>query len=103
MISADSDQVNAFTYEDVDMLEAIAAQVAGPIGSARLYREAQQLAEQVRRRKDRREVVIGREIRIAMRSDEENRHGSHLQDCHLAHQRPSGIYSCSFHVPCWAK
>lgn len=40
----------AFTYEDVDLLEAIAAQVGGPITSARLYAEAQDLAAQVQRR-----------------------------------------------------
>lgn len=43
---------NAFTYEDVDLLEAIAAQVGGPITSARLYAEAQSLAAQVQRRAD---------------------------------------------------
>ncbi len=42
----------AFTYEDVDLLEAIAAQVGGPITSARLYAEAQDLAAQVQRRAD---------------------------------------------------
>jgi signal transduction histidine kinase len=45
-------QPNAFTYEDVDLLEAIAAQVGGPITSARLYAEAQGLAAQVQRRAD---------------------------------------------------
>ncbi|GAB4446514.1 MAG: GAF domain-containing protein [Chloroflexi bacterium OHK40] len=43
---------HAFTYEDVDLLEAIAAQVGGPITSARLYDEAQRLAAQVQRRAD---------------------------------------------------
>ncbi len=43
---------HAFTYEDVDLLEAIAAQVGGPITSARLYAEAQSLAAQVQRRAD---------------------------------------------------
>lgn len=43
---------NAFTYEEVDLLEAIAAQVSGPITSAQLYAEAQSLAEQVQRRAD---------------------------------------------------
>ncbi|NTU81862.1 MAG: GAF domain-containing protein, partial [Chloroflexales bacterium] len=43
---------NAFTYEDVDLLEAIAAQVGGPITSARLYEQAQRLADQVQRRAD---------------------------------------------------
>lgn len=57
VISAESDEMNAFTYEDVDMLEAIAAQVAGPISSARLYHEAQALAEQVRRRNKYLEVI----------------------------------------------
>lgn len=43
---------HAFSYEDVDLLEAIAAQVGGPITSARLYAEAQDLAAQVQRRAD---------------------------------------------------
>lgn len=43
---------NAFTYEDVDLLEAVAAQIGGSIASARLYQEAQRLAEQVRRRNE---------------------------------------------------
>lgn len=48
---------NAFTYEDVDLLEAIAAQVGGPITSARLYAEAQGLAAQVQRRADQLAVI----------------------------------------------
>lgn len=43
-------QTGAFAYEDVDLLEAIAAQVGGPITSARLYAESQRLARQVQRR-----------------------------------------------------
>lgn len=43
---------NAFTYEDVDLLEAVSAQIGGPIASARLYQEAQWLADQVRRRNE---------------------------------------------------
>ena len=45
-------QSGAFTYEDVDLLEAIAAQVGGPITSARLYQQSQRLAAQVQRRAD---------------------------------------------------
>lgn len=47
-----ADQVNSFTYEDVDLLEAVAAQIGGPISGAQLYQEAQRLAEQVRRRNE---------------------------------------------------
>lgn len=43
-------QPERFSYEDLDLLEAIAAQVGGPITSARLYHEAQRLAAQVQRR-----------------------------------------------------
>lgn len=43
---------DAFSYEDVDLLEAIAAQISGPINSAFLYQQAQRLAEQVQRRVD---------------------------------------------------
>ncbi|MFV9503650.1 MAG: GAF domain-containing protein [Oscillochloridaceae bacterium umkhey_bin13] len=42
----------SFTYDDVDLLEAIAAQVGGPINSACLYQQAQRLAAQVQRRAD---------------------------------------------------
>ncbi len=49
-LTAAAPQINAFTYEDVDLLEAVAAQIGGPIGGALLYQETQQLAEQVRRR-----------------------------------------------------
>ncbi len=51
-LSVESDQPNAFTYEDVDLLEAVAAQIGGPIASTRLYQEAQRLAEQVKRRNE---------------------------------------------------
>lgn len=51
-LNVESDRVNAFTYEDVDLLEAVAAQIGGPIASARLYQEAQRLADQVARRND---------------------------------------------------
>jgi signal transduction histidine kinase len=51
-ITAASDANNAFTYEDVDLLEAVAAQIGGPIGGAQLYQQTQQLAEQVRRRNE---------------------------------------------------
>ncbi|NTW02966.1 MAG: GAF domain-containing sensor histidine kinase, partial [Oscillochloris sp.] len=43
---------NTFTYEDVDLLEAIAAQVSGPLISAQLYQQSQRLAAQVQRRAD---------------------------------------------------
>lgn len=49
-INVGSDQPGAFSYDDVDLLEAIAAQVGGPITSARLYDEAQRLAAQVQHR-----------------------------------------------------
>jgi signal transduction histidine kinase len=48
-LNVESDQAHAFTYEDVDLLEAVAAQIGGPIASAQLYQEAQRLAEQVKR------------------------------------------------------
>jgi signal transduction histidine kinase len=51
-LNVEADQPNAFTYEDVDLLEAVAAQIGGPIASARLYQEAQRLAEQVKRRNE---------------------------------------------------
>jgi signal transduction histidine kinase len=51
-LNVESDKPNAFTYEDVDLLEAVAAQIGGPIASARLYDEAQRLAEQVERRNE---------------------------------------------------
>ncbi|MFL5801158.1 MAG: GAF domain-containing protein [Roseiflexaceae bacterium] len=51
-LNVESDQPNVFTYEDVDLLEAVAAQIGGPIASARLYQEAQRLAEQVKRRNE---------------------------------------------------
>ncbi|HEX5689867.1 MAG TPA: GAF domain-containing protein, partial [Roseiflexaceae bacterium] len=51
-LNVEADQVNAFTYEDVDLLEAVAAQIGGPIASARLYDEAQMLAKQVERRNE---------------------------------------------------
>jgi signal transduction histidine kinase len=52
VLSVESDQPHAFTYEDVDLLEAVAAQIGGPIASTRLYQEAQSLAEQVKRRNE---------------------------------------------------
>jgi signal transduction histidine kinase len=51
-LNVESDQPNAFTYEDVDLLEAVAAQIGGPIASTRLYQEAQRLAVQVKRRNE---------------------------------------------------
>jgi signal transduction histidine kinase len=51
-ITAASEQPNAFTFEDVDLLEAVAAQIGGPIGGAQLYQQTERLAEQVRRRNE---------------------------------------------------
>ncbi|MEI8306355.1 MAG: GAF domain-containing protein [Chloroflexales bacterium] len=51
-LNVGSPQPGVFTYEDVDLLEAIAAQVGGPITSARLYQQSQRLAAQVQRRAD---------------------------------------------------
>ncbi len=51
-LNVESDQPNAFTYEDVDLLEAVAAQIGGPIASTQLYQQAQRLAEQVKRRNE---------------------------------------------------
>jgi signal transduction histidine kinase len=49
-LTAAANATHAFTYEDLDLLEAVAAQIGGPIGGALLYQETQLLAEQVRRR-----------------------------------------------------
>ena len=51
-LSVEADYVNAFAFEDVDILEAVAAQIGGPIASARLYQEAQRLAAQVEQRNE---------------------------------------------------
>lgn len=51
-LSVGNAQLDAFSYDDVDLLEAIAAQIGGPITSARLYEESQRLAAQVQRRAD---------------------------------------------------
>ncbi|MBC8162617.1 MAG: GAF domain-containing protein [Roseiflexaceae bacterium] len=51
-LNVESDQRGAYTYEDVDLMEAVATQIGGPIASARLYREAQGLARQVARRNE---------------------------------------------------
>ncbi|HEU5011286.1 MAG TPA: GAF domain-containing protein [Roseiflexaceae bacterium] len=51
-LSVEADHANAFTFEDVDILEAVAAQIGGPIASARLYQEAQRLAAQVEQRNE---------------------------------------------------
>ena len=51
-LNVESDQLGAFTYEDVDLLEAVAAQLGGPIASARLYQEAQRLTNEVARRNE---------------------------------------------------
>ncbi|MEF3275935.1 MAG: GAF domain-containing sensor histidine kinase [Chloroflexus sp.] len=52
MLSVVSHHAGSFSDEDVDLLEAIAAQVSGPIVSAQLYAESQRLAVQVQRRAD---------------------------------------------------
>jgi signal transduction histidine kinase len=52
VLSVVHQQAGAFSDEDVELLEAIAAQVSGPLVSARLYAEAQRLAAQVQRRAD---------------------------------------------------
>ncbi len=64
-LSVESDQPNAFTYEDVDLLEAVAAQIGGPIASTRLYQEAQSLAAQVKRRNEHL-TVLNQVARIAV-------------------------------------
>ncbi|NTV63465.1 MAG: GAF domain-containing protein, partial [Oscillochloris sp.] len=51
-LNVGSAQVGAFSYEDLDLLEAIAAQVSGPIVSARLYRQSQRLAAHIQRHAD---------------------------------------------------
>lgn len=51
-LNVESDQLGAFTYEDVDLLEAVATQIGGPIAGARLYQEAQRLSDQVARRNE---------------------------------------------------
>ena len=45
-------EAHSFSFEDVDLLEAIAAQIGGPIAGARLYQESQRLAAQVQQRAD---------------------------------------------------
>ncbi|NTW98301.1 MAG: GAF domain-containing protein, partial [Oscillochloris sp.] len=51
-LNVGSQQLGAFSYEDVDLLEAIAAQVGGPITSARLYQQSQRLAAHIQRHAD---------------------------------------------------
>lgn len=51
-LSVESHLPNAFTYEDVDLLEAVASQIGGPIASAQLYRQTESLADQVERRNE---------------------------------------------------
>lgn len=51
-LSVASPPVGAFTYEDVDLLEAIATQIGGPISGAQLYEQTQHMAEQIRRSND---------------------------------------------------
>jgi signal transduction histidine kinase len=47
----------AFSYEDVDLLEAIAAQIGGSIAGARLYDRSQRLAALLQRRADQLSVL----------------------------------------------
>ncbi len=63
---------NAFTYEDVDLLEAIATQVGGPISGAQLYQQTQHLAEEIRRRNDQL-LVINALAELAVSTMELNR------------------------------
>ncbi|MCU0491904.1 MAG: GAF domain-containing protein [Chloroflexaceae bacterium] len=49
-LNVGSSQPAVFSYDDVDLLEAIAAQISGPITSARLFRQLQHVAEQDQRR-----------------------------------------------------
>lgn len=51
-INIGNSEADAFSYEDVDLLEAIAAQISGPVNSALLYQESCRLAEQVQQRAD---------------------------------------------------
>ncbi len=50
MLNVGNPQPQALSYDDIDLLEAIAAQVGGPITSARLYHESQRLTAQIQRR-----------------------------------------------------
>jgi signal transduction histidine kinase len=58
-LNVGSPATDAFTFDEVDLLEAIAAQVGGPITSARLYERSQRLAAQVQRRADQLMVLNG--------------------------------------------
>jgi signal transduction histidine kinase len=51
-LTAAASALDSFTYEDVDLLEAVAAQIGGPISGAQLYQQTQRLAEQIRRRNE---------------------------------------------------
>jgi signal transduction histidine kinase len=51
-LNVGSPQAAAFSYEEVDLLEAIAAQVGGPITSARLYQQSQRMATHIQRHAD---------------------------------------------------
>ncbi|MBX0327935.1 GAF domain-containing protein [Oscillochloris sp. ZM17-4] len=51
-LNVGSHHEGAFAYEDVDLLEAIAAQVGGPITSSRLYQESQRMAAHIQRHAD---------------------------------------------------
>jgi signal transduction histidine kinase len=78
-LNVGSPRPDAFTYEDVDLLEAIAAQVGGPITSARLYAESQHLAAQVQRRADQL-AVLNTIARAASASLEEGANLPHVTD-----------------------
>jgi signal transduction histidine kinase len=58
-LNVEHPQPNAFSFEDVDLLEAIAAQIGGPISSAQLYERSQRLAAQVQRRAEQLMVLNG--------------------------------------------
>jgi signal transduction histidine kinase len=49
---------DSFSLGDVDLLETIAAQIGGPVTSARLYQESRHLAEQVQRHADQLTVLM---------------------------------------------
>ncbi|MBC8077757.1 MAG: GAF domain-containing protein, partial [Chloroflexales bacterium] len=56
-LTVEHPQPGAFSYEDVDLLEAIAAQIGGPITGARLYDRSQRLAALLQRRADQLSVL----------------------------------------------
>ena len=56
-LTAQHKEPGAFSYEDVDLLEAIAAQIGGPIAGARLYDRSLRLAALLQRRADQLSVL----------------------------------------------